>query len=148
MLSGIGQWMQTFAVGWMLADLAVREGDLQRASLYLGLLGFATAVPTFVLTPFAGALSDRTDQRLILLVSQIGCAVFSTLLAALTLVGKAEALPVVLTVGVLAGLRAFDYPVRWAMVGRIVPARDQVNAIGLQSVSFNVPQILGPAAGG
>ena len=35
-----------------------------------------------------------------------------------------------------------------AMVARIVPARDQVSAIGLQSVSFNVPQVLGPAAGG
>jgi predicted MFS family arabinose efflux permease len=148
MVSGIGQWMQTFAVSWMLADLAVREGDPQRASLYLGILGFATAVPTFILTPLAGALADRMDQRAILLASQVGSATFSVLLAALTLAGNTSVLPVTLIVGALSGLRAFDYPVRWTMIGRIVPVRDQVSAIGLLSVSFNVPQVVGPAVGG
>src|SRR5205823_2322416 len=56
--------------------------------------------------------------------------------------------PVMLIVAALSALRAFDYPVRWTMVGRIVPVRDRVSAIGLQSISFNVPQIIGPAAGG
>src|SRR3954453_2029055 len=117
MVSGIGQCMQTFAVGWMLADVAVREGDPQRSALYLGLLGFATAVPTFALTPFAGALSDRMDQRTILLISQVGSALFSSLLAAITVLGDAGVLPVILIVTVLSALRAFDYPVRWTMVG-------------------------------
>lgn len=147
MVQGVGQWMQTFAVGWWLAELAVREGDPQRASLYLGLLGFATAVPTFVLTPFAGALSDRKDQRAMIFVSQVGATLCSALLAALAVLG-ADVLSVMLVIGALSAIRAFDIPIRWSLVGRIVPTRDRVSAIGLQSVSFNVPQILGPAAGG
>ena len=147
MVAGVGQWMQTFAVGWMLAELAVRDGEPQRAALYLGILGFATAVPTFVLTPFAGALSDRRDQRVMILASQLGAAGFSALLAALALLGTGVP-AIVIVVAILSAVRAFDYPVRWTMVARMLPPRDQVSAIGLQSVSFNIPQVLGPAAGG
>src|SRR5256885_12452550 len=74
-LSGVGQWMQIFAIGWMVAELAVREGDPRMASFDLGLLGLASGVPSLLLVPFAGALSDRHDQRFILQASQIGSAI-------------------------------------------------------------------------
>jgi predicted MFS family arabinose efflux permease len=147
-VAGIGQWMQIFAIGWMIAELAVREGDPRMASFDLGLLGLANAVPSLLLTPLAGALADRHDQRFILQISQIGSAVVGIAFAALALTGTATVPSLILLYGVLSALKAFDFPIRWSMVGRIVPPRDQLNAIGLQSVSFNVPQILGPAAGG
>ena len=147
-VAGIGQWMQIFAVGWMIADLAVREGDPRMASFDLGLLGLANGIPAMLLTPVAGALADRHDQRRILQASQIGSALVAIALAAVALTHTETVATLILLYTVMSALKAFDFPVRWSMVGRIVPPRDQVNAIGLQSVSFNLPQTLGPAAGG
>ncbi len=147
-VAGIGQWMQIFAVGWMIADIAVREGDPRMASLDLGLLGLASGVPSMLFTPIAGALADRHDQRFILQFSQIGSALIGIALAALALTHNETVASLIALYALMSVLKAFDFPVRWSMVGRIVPPRDQVNAIGLQSVSFNLPQTLGPAAGG
>jgi MFS family permease len=147
-VAGVGLWMQLFAVGWMLAELAVREGRPDLASLYLGLLGLANAVPSLLLTPVAGAIADRRDQRLILLASNAGAAVIGVAFAGLALSGAESVALIVVLYGCLSAVRAFDLPVRWTVVARIVPAEDQVSAIGLQAASFNVPQILGPAAGG
>ena len=58
-----GSWMQVFAVGWLVVQLAEREGA-ERAALYLGLVGFSRVVPGLVVGLVAGAVVDaRTGVR-------------------------------------------------------------------------------------
>jgi hypothetical protein len=52
-ISLIGTWIQRIATPWLVYHLT-------GSALLLGVVGFAGQIPTFVLAPFAGVLTDRT----------------------------------------------------------------------------------------
>src|SRR5919204_2006815 len=79
-VSNIGTWMQQFGLGWLVVQLAIRDGVPQLAPLYLGLVGLARAIPGLTLGLFGGALADRTDRRRLLLVTQTSASLVAATL--------------------------------------------------------------------
>ena len=148
LVSNIGTWMQMFGQGYLVVLLAVRDGVPQLAPLYLGLVGLARAIPGLALGLFGGALADRTDRRRLLLVTQSAAAVTAGILAALAITGKINIVEILLLGALNSTIFAFDAPTRQSMVPRLVPERDLMSAIGLNSAAFNGPQIIGPVIGG
>src|ERR1051325_8103953 len=67
LISNTGTWMQTFALGWYVVQLAQQEGTPERGPLYLGLVGASRAVPSLIAGFFAGAVSDSADRRKVLI---------------------------------------------------------------------------------
>src|SRR5450756_1340114 len=63
-ISMIGTWMQIIAVNWLTFRLT-------HSMFLLGVGGFTSRIPTFVLAPFAGVLIDRWNRHRILVVTQI-----------------------------------------------------------------------------
>ena len=148
LVSNTGTWMQMFGQGYLVVQLAVRDGVPQLAPLYLGLVGLARAIPGLTLGLFGGAVADRTDRRRLLLVTQSSAAVTAAILAGLTAAGHIT-IPEILLLGALnSTIFAFDAPTRQSMVPRLVPRRDLLSAIGLNSAAFTGPQVIGPVLGG
>ncbi|HYY54114.1 MAG TPA: MFS transporter [Candidatus Dormibacteraeota bacterium] len=148
LVSNIGTWMQQFAMGWLVVLLAIRDGTPHLAPLYLGLTGLARALPGLALGLVAGAVADRADRRRLLIVTQTTAGLLAALLATLT-VSNAITIWAILLIGAAnSTVFSFDAPTRQSMVPRLVPARDLMSAIGLNSAAFNGPQIIGPAIGG
>ena len=148
LVSNIGTWMQMFGQGYLVVLLAVRDGVPQLAPLYLGLVGLARAIPGLALGLFGGALADRTDRRRLLLVTQSAAAVTAAILATLAITDKINIVEILLLGALNSTIFAFDAPTRQSMVPRLVPERDLMSAIGLNSAAFNGPQIIGPVIGG
>ena len=148
LVSNTGTWMQMFGQGYLVVLLAVRDGVPQLGPLYLGLVGLARAVPGLALGLFGGALADRTDRRRLLLVTQSAAAVTATILASLAITDKINIAEILLLGALNSTIFAFDAPSRQSMVPRLVPERDLMSAIGLNSAAFNGPQIIGPVIGG
>ncbi len=148
LVSNIGTWMQLFGQGYLVVLLAVRDGVPQLAPLYLGLVGLARAVPGLALGLFGGVLADRTDRRRLLLVTQSCAAGTAAILATLAITDKINIVEILLLGALNSTIFAFDAPTRQAMVPRLVPERDLMSAIGLNSAAFNGPQIIGPVIGG
>ena len=148
LVSNIGTWMQMFGQGYLVVLLAVRDGVPQLAPLYLGLVGLARAIPGLALGLFGGALADRTDRRQLLLVTQSAAAVTAAILATLAISGRINIVEILLLGALNSTIFAFDAPTRQSMVPRLVPERDLMSAIGLNSAAFNGPQIIGPVIGG
>ena len=141
-LSLIGTWMSLIAMGWLIHRLT---GD----PLMLGLLGFFMHVPTFLLSPVAGALVDRMPRRRVLLTTQSidMLAMFS--LAALTLAGLVAPWHVFLVASTLGLTKAFDIPGRQALVAEVVADRNELsNAIALNSSMFHGARLVGPVVAG
>jgi MFS family permease len=67
-LSLIGTWMTRLATSWLVYRLT-------GSSLLLGVISFATQIPTFLLGPFAGVWVDRWERRRVLLITQVLAAV-------------------------------------------------------------------------
>ena len=148
LVSNTGTWMQMFGQGYLVVQLAVQGGVPQLAPLYLGLVGLARAIPGLSLGLFGGALADRSDRRRLLLVTQSSAAVIAGILAGLTVAGHIT-VPEILLLGALnSTIFAFDAPTRQSMVPRLVPRRDLLSAIGLNSAAFTGPQVIGPVIGG
>jgi len=114
-------------------------------------LGIVTALqflPVLILTPYAGVVADRFAKRRMLQVTQASMAAASLLLGVLALTGLAE-IWMVYVIAFLFGVgSAFDVPARQSFVSEMVGPDDLTNAVGLNSASFNVARILGPAIAG
>src|SRR5574340_735342 len=63
LVSNVGSWMQTTALGWLVYDLT-------KHSTALGMVNFLTGAPIFFLTIFTGALADHMDRKAILIATQ------------------------------------------------------------------------------
>src|SRR6202050_1305062 len=80
-LSLIGTWMTRLATSWLVYRLT-------GSSLLLGVITFASQIPTFFLGPVAGVWADRWERRRVLLITQVLLALQSLALAGLTLSGR------------------------------------------------------------
>jgi MFS family permease len=147
-VSNIGSWMQMYGLGWLVVQLAIRDGVPQLAPFYLGLVGLARAIPGLAFGLFGGAVADRADRRRLLMVTQIAAAIVALVLAALTISEQINIVEVVLISALNSIIFSFDAPTRQAMVPRLVTDRELMSAIGLNSAAFNGATLIGPLIGG
>lgn len=148
LVSNTGTWMQMFGQGYLVVLLAVRDGVPHLAPLYLGLVGLARAIPGLTFGLFGGVVADRADRRRLLLVTQVLAATTAAILAVLTITGRIDIVQILLLGAINSLIFSFDAPTRQSMVPRLVPERDLMSAIGLNSAAFNGPQLIGPVLGG
>src|ERR687884_2322433 len=147
-ISNIGSSMQQLGLGWLIVQLADRDGAPQLVPVYLGLVGLARGVPVLFAGLAAGVIADRVDRRRLLMGVQIYWATVSAVLAWLTLTGLST-IGLVLALTVLSAIaQAFDGATRQTVYPRLVPRRVIVSAVGLNSMAFNVAQFVGPMIGG
>jgi len=147
-VSNIGSWMQLYGLGYLVVQLAIRDGVPQLAPLYIGLLGLARALPSLAFGLFGGVVADRADRRRLLMVTQSAATLNALLLAILTIAERINIVEVIAIGAIGSTIFSFDAPTRQAMVPRLVGERDLVSAIGLNSVAFNGAQLAGPVLGG
>src|SRR5512142_2264271 len=62
LVSNAGTWMQVIAQGWLVYQLGHSE-------VTLGLVGFASAIPSLLSTPWAGVVVDRVPKRTLLIMT-------------------------------------------------------------------------------
>ncbi len=138
----IGTWLTRVATGWLVYRLT-------HSALLLGVVGFASQIPTFLFAPLAGVLVDRTNKHRLLVVTQIAAMLQSGLLAYFALRGTITVWHV-LVLSIAQGIiNAFDMPARQAFVVEMVEDRaDLPNAIALNSSMVNGARLIGPAAAG
>ena len=147
-VSNSGTWMQQFGLGWLVVQLAIKDGVPQLAPLYLGLVGLSRALPGLTFGLFGGVVADRADRRRLLMVTQLSAAVVAATLAILTITERINIVEVVLLSAMNSIIFSFDAPTRQAMVPRLVPDRQLMSAIGLNSAAFNGATLVGPLIGG
>jgi MFS family permease len=137
-----GSWITITATSWLVYRLT-------GSALLLGVVGFASQFPSFLLTPFAGIFVDRWNRHRLLVATQTLSMLTSFALAALTLSG-AITIPWLIAVSVVQGLvNAFDMPTRQAFVVTLIEDKNDLgNAIALNSSMFNAARLLGPTVAG
>lgn len=141
LISNIGTWMQIIAQGWVVYQISHSE-------LALGLVAFASAIPTLVISPWGGVVVDRMSRRNLLIMTQSGAMLLAFALAALTFANVMQEWHVIVLSALLGVINAFDAPARQALVPEMVGKRDLPNAIALNSMMFNSARIIGPALAG
>jgi MFS family permease len=145
-VSNTGTWMQRVAQDWLVLQL--HHGSAAEASTALGLTTGLQFLPILLFSPYAGLVADRMSKRRLLQLTQASMAVASVLLGVLAVTGVVTT-PMVFAIAFLFGIgSAFDAPARQAFVSEMVGPDDLSNAVGLNSASFNLARVMGPAASG
>jgi MFS family permease len=141
-VSQLGSWMQSTTIMW----LAYRLTGSPAAT---GAIGFLAMAPYIIVTPIAGALSDRISRRKVLLTVLCLSVIVAAALAYLTFTGG-------MTIGVLGALalvqgvlNGIEVPTRHAFFVQLIEEKgDLPNAIALNSININGTRLIGPAIGG
>ncbi len=121
---------------------------LTRSALAVGLLGLVQAVPLISGSLAGGAIADRFDRRRVLLVTQLGLASTSVLLAVGAFIGNPPLLAIYAVVAVAALVGSVDSPTRTAIIPNLVGLERLSGALSLNIVLFETALIAGPALGG
>jgi MFS family permease len=141
LISLIGTWMQTVAQAWLVYRLT------GSASL-LGLVGFSSQIPVFLLATVGGTVADRVNRHRILVATQSSAMTLAFILSALTLTSEVRVWHIFVLSALLGVVNAFDIPARQSFVVEMVGREDLTNAIALNSSMFNGARFIGPAIAG
>lgn len=141
-ISNVGTWMQRIGQDWLVLELSGYD------PVALGLAATLQFAPTLMLTLWAGVLADRHDKRRMLMIVQSGMATCALVLGLLDVSGLVALWHVYLLCFVFGVFTAFDPPVRQAFVGEMVGKEQLTNAVALNSSTFNLARIVGPAIAG
>ncbi len=134
-------WMDQVARSWLIYELT-------DSTVQLGLVRGVQAIPTLLLSPVAGSSADRYSRKNQILVAQIIDGLMLVALAALIYTRRIEPWHVYVTAFGMAIVQTFQQPSRAAMIADTVPSSHLTNAIGLNSIIFNVARSTGPALAG
>jgi MFS family permease len=133
--------MQRTAQGFLIFELT-------KSPIYLGYVGFAYGIPSWLFMLYGGVVADRFPRRKILLIAQIWMMVLAFILAGLTFTKLIQPWQIILLAFLLGCANAFDAPARQAFVTELVDRRDLTNAIALNSSMINTATVIGPAVAG
>jgi MFS family permease len=141
-VSLIGTWMQRVALSWLVYRLT-------HSAFLLGLVGFSSQIPVFLLAPFAGVLADRWNRRRILILTQTLAMVQAFVLSFLVLTGMVQIWQIIALSLFLGMINSFDMPTRQSFVVEMIGGKkDLGNAIALNSSMVNGARLLGPMMAG
>jgi MFS family permease len=143
LVSNIGTWVQRTAQDWLVLTQLT-----QHNATSLGVVMALQFGPHIVLLPFTGSAADRFDRRRILVATQSVMFVLALTLGLLTLFGAVALWHVYAFALLLGCVTAFDGPASQTFVSELVGDRDLSNAVGLNSTSFNIARMVGPAIAG
>jgi MFS family permease len=133
--------MQTVAVGWQVYEVT-------RDPLDLGLIGLSQFLP-FILTILpAGHLADSHDRRRIVTACYALECICALLLLAIARRGLTEATPVFAVMTLFGVARAFQMPTGQALLPNLVPHQQFGAAVAINSSTWQIATIAGPALGG
>jgi MFS family permease len=141
LVSNIGTWMQTVAVGALVTQDTGQAG-------WTGLVAAAAFVPIGLLGPVGGALADRVDRRKFIMAMTLVDAALATLLAVLYAADLATPGLVSLVVFFSGAATGISFPSYQAMIPDLVGPEDLLGAVSLNAAQYNFGRVIGPAIAG
>ncbi|WP_431247907.1 MFS transporter [Leifsonia xyli] len=142
-VSNVGTWMQRTAQDWIVLTQLTHNNA--------SAVGFVMALqfgPQLLLLPVTGWAADRLDRRRLLMMTQGAMGALGLGLGILTVTGAVQLWHVYLFALLLGVVAAFDAPARQTFVSELVAGPNLSNAVALNSASFNVARLIGPAVAG
>ncbi len=134
--------MQRVAQDWLVLELTHGSGTA---------LGIATGLqflPQLLFSLWGGMVADRYPKRTILFVTQAVMGLLALILGVLALTGVVAVWQVYLLAFALGMVAVVDNPTRQTFVTEMVGPSGVANAVALNSATFNLARIAGPAVAG
>jgi MFS family permease len=141
LISNIGSWMQTVAVGALVIS---RTGQASWAVL----VAAGAFLPIGLLSPLGGALADRLPRRPVIAAGNLAAGLIAAVIAILVAAGHAGPYVLLGLVTLQGSASALIGPFSQAILPDLVPRSEFLAASSLNSAQWNAGRIVGPALAG
>jgi MFS family permease len=141
LVSNVGSWMQTVAVGALVTANTGRY-------TWTVIVAAGAFLPIGVLSPIGGALADRLERRRWIAIGNLIEALLAAVLALLVYAGRSGPVPLTLVVVGQGCVSALLFPFQTAILPDLVPRDELLAAASLNSAQFNMGRVVGPLLAG
>ncbi len=133
--------MQMIARGWLIYDMT-------NSAMALAWVMLSFMLPSFVFSLAGGVMADRLHKKSIMIIAQLLNTAATVVLAWVVISGDVTFWHFIY-IGLFNGtVLSFSMPARSAVIPEVVGNDNLVNAMALQSATFNLSRILGPVLAG
>lgn len=141
LVSTIGSGLTGFALGvWIYQDTG--------STMLFAINMLAYAVPTLVMSPFAGALVDRYDRRMMMMLSDTGAGLSTLTIAILLFTNNLEIWHIFIATAINATFTSFQWPAYSAVTSLLVPKEQLGRAGGMVQIGEAISNLFAPAIAG
>ena len=141
LVSNVGTFMHIVAAGWAMTSLTV-------SPTLVGLVQTSWAVPGFVLALHAGAFADMVERRRLIALTQVLALAIAAGLGVLEITGNLGVTTLLVGTFLESVALTIAAPAFMALTPQLVGTHYLSQAFGLDSVSRNIAQSVGPALAG
>ena len=141
LVSNVGTFMHIVAAGWAMTSLT-------DSPTLVGLVQTSWAVPGFVLALHAGAFADMVERRRLIAITQVLALGIAATLGVLEITGNLGVTTLLVGTFLESVALTIAAPAFMALTPQLVGTQHLSQAFGLDSVSRNIAQSVGPALAG
>ena len=153
------QWKKPFFIFWISQAFSLFGSSLVQFALVwwltkstgsASILATASAVaiiPEIIVSPFAGAIIDRSNRKRVMILADAVIAIATIILAVVFYFGVVQIWQIYLLMFVRAVGGAFHYPAEQASISLMVPEKHLSRIAGLNQALYGGINIIAPPAG-
>jgi MFS family permease len=143
-----GQVVSLLGSGMTWFALTIWAWELTGQATALALVAFFHFGPTVLLSPVAGALVDRWDRKLVMMLSDLAAGLMTIVVLVLFATGHLQVWHLYLTGAFAGAFQAFQFPAYSAAVTTMLPKEQYARANGMMSLAEGASGVLAPLAAG
>ena len=152
--------MRTFSIVWFGQIISLLGTGMTRFAITiwawqvtgeattLALVGFFSFGPTVLLSPIAGALVDRLNRKLVMMLSDLAAGLASVGLLVLFFSGNLQIWHLYIAGAFAGAFEAFQFPAYSAAISTMLPKEQYARASGMLSLAQSTSGIAAPILGG
>jgi MFS transporter, DHA3 family, macrolide efflux protein len=143
-----GQLISVLATSMTSFALTIWMFNATHSATAMGILAVAFVVPNLVVAPFAGALVDRYNRKLMMMVSDLVCTLATLSILILQANGNLQSWHLYMTAAVRGFGAAFQLPAYYAAISGMIPKEKYGRANGMMSLIEFAPAVFSPILAG
>ena len=140
-MSLLGTWIQKVGLGWL-------TWQITESTFWTSFVSIALMAPVGIIGPFIAVYAESWNMRRAFLITKILMMIISFIIFGLQHFEMHNIHTLVVTSLLLGLLSAVHHPIRLVFISIVVPRPYLASAIGLNSVSWNMSRVVGPALSG
>jgi MFS family permease len=142
----VGQFVSLLGTGMTRFALTLWAWELTGEATALALMAFFSFAPNILLTPIAGALVDRWNRKLVMMLSDIGAVAATVAMFLLSLDGSLQIWHVYAAGAFASAFEAFQFPAYSAAITTMVDKSQYSRTSAMMSLAGATSGIFAPIA--
>lgn len=144
----IGQFVSLLGTSMTRFALTIWAFQVTGEATALALVGFFSFAPALIFSPLAGALVDRWNRKLVMMLSDLAAGLSTVVILLLYVAGRLEIWHLYVAGAFAGAFESFQFPAFSAAMSVMVPKAQYGRANGLVSLADSATTIVAPVLAG